>query len=197
MRSNYFSATTPIHIFWGNPKVSLPETMRNVVTGLGRYNPRNARLGGMDCLQPRTHMVTSSNGKIFRVTGPLWGEGQWHGALMFSLICAWPNGWVNNRDAGDLRWYRAHYDVTAMNGLHVRSGETDLFPMLMQQTHLTNPTKHLSHIHNALFRTEICTFLFWIGCIAGYEAGALWDLWIWSIGYDLRSGHLSTKKGNP
>ena len=28
---------------------------------------------------------------------------QWRGALMFSLICAWMNGWVNNRDAGGLR----------------------------------------------------------------------------------------------
>ena len=39
---------------------------------------------------------------------------QWHGALMFSLICAWTNGWVNNRDAGYLRHHRAHYDVTVM-----------------------------------------------------------------------------------
>ena len=37
--------------------------------------------------------------------------GQWRGALMFSLICAWINGWVNNREAGDLRRNRAHYDV--------------------------------------------------------------------------------------
>ena len=42
-------------------------------------------------------------------------KGQWRGALMFSLICVWINGWVNNRDAGDLRRYRAHYDVTVMN----------------------------------------------------------------------------------
>ena len=27
-------------------------------------------------------------------------KGQWRGALMFSLICALPNRWVNNRDAG-------------------------------------------------------------------------------------------------
>ena len=40
--------------------------------------------------------------------------GQWRGALMFSLIWAWTNGWVNNRDAGDLRRCRAHYDVTVM-----------------------------------------------------------------------------------
>ena len=44
-------------------------------------------------------------------------KGQWRGALMYSLICAWMNGWVNNCEAGDLRRHRAHYDVTAM-GTH-------------------------------------------------------------------------------
>ena len=43
-------------------------------------------------------------------------KGQWSGVLMFSLICAWINGWVNQREAGDLRRHRAHYDVT--NGQH-------------------------------------------------------------------------------
>ena len=38
-------------------------------------------------------------------------KGQWRGALIFSLICVWINDWVNNREAGDLRRYRAHYDV--------------------------------------------------------------------------------------
>ena len=41
-------------------------------------------------------------------------SGQWRGALVFSLICVWINGWVNNREAGDLRRYRAHYDVSVM-----------------------------------------------------------------------------------
>ena len=41
-------------------------------------------------------------------------RGQCRGALMFSLICAWINGWVNNRDAGNLRRHRANYDVTLM-----------------------------------------------------------------------------------
>ena len=70
-------------------------------------------------------MMTSSNGKIFRVTGHLCGElpgnsphtGQWRGALVFSLICAWIQSWVNNREAGDLRRYRDHYDVIVM--LHI------------------------------------------------------------------------------
>ena len=38
-------------------------------------------------------------------------KGQWRGALMFSLICVWINGWVNNHEVGDLRCHRAHYDV--------------------------------------------------------------------------------------
>ena len=72
-----------------------------------------------------SYMMTSSNGNIFRVTGPLCGEftgpgefpihkGQWRGALIFSLICVWINGWVNNREAGDLRRYRGHYDVNVI-----------------------------------------------------------------------------------
>ena len=28
-------------------------------------------------------------------------KGQWRGALMFSLICGWTNGWANNRATGD------------------------------------------------------------------------------------------------
>ena len=70
-------------------------------------------------------IMTSSNGNIFRVTSPLCWEftgpgefphkGQWRGALMFSLICAWINDWVNNREAGDLRRYGGHYDVNVMN----------------------------------------------------------------------------------
>ena len=41
-------------------------------------------------------------------------KGQWRRALMFSLTCVWINGWVNNREAGDLRRHRVHYDVALM-----------------------------------------------------------------------------------
>ena len=69
--------------------------------------------------------MTSSNGKHFPRYWPfVWGihrspvnsphKGQWREAWMFSLICAWINGWVNNGEAGDLRRYRAHYVVIAM-----------------------------------------------------------------------------------
>ena len=59
-------------------------------------------------------MMTSSNGKIFRVTGPLCGEFTGHRGIPLTkasdveLWCflwsvPWINGWVNNREAGDLR----------------------------------------------------------------------------------------------
>ena len=42
------------------------------------------------------------------------------GALMFSLICVWINGWVNSREVGDLSRHRGHYDVIVMgNGFGV------------------------------------------------------------------------------
>ena len=48
------------------------------------------------------------------VLGEFPGKGQLLEALMFSLICVWINDWVNDREAGDLRRYRAHYDVLVM-----------------------------------------------------------------------------------
>ena len=46
-------------------------------------------------------------------------KDQWRGALMFSFICASINGWVNNREADDLRRHLAHCDVSVML-LHIR-----------------------------------------------------------------------------
>ena len=43
-------------------------------------------------------------------------KGQWRGALMFSLMYAWINDWVNNREVGDLRLQHGHYDVIVMVG---------------------------------------------------------------------------------
>ena len=70
-------------------------------------------------------VMTSSNGNISALlalcagNSPVTGEFPAQrlvrrGALMFSLICAWINGWVKSRDAGDLRRHRAHYDVIVM-----------------------------------------------------------------------------------
>ena len=41
-------------------------------------------------------------------------KGQWRGALVFSLICAWINRWVNI-EAGNLRRYHANRDVIVLD----------------------------------------------------------------------------------
>ena len=53
-------------------------------------------------------------------------KGQWRGALVFPVICAWINGWVNNREAGD--------DVTVM----YRSHETG-YCLLIGRTGMSKP----------------------------------------------------------
>ena len=72
-------------------------------------------------------MMTSSNGNIFRVTGYLCGEftgPRWipptqrpvtRSFDVFFELHLKKNGWVNNRETGDFRRFRAHYDVTVMS----------------------------------------------------------------------------------
>ena len=78
----------------------------------------------MECRDAQ-RMMTSPNGNIFRLTGHLCGEFTGHRwipckkASDAKLCCflwsaAWINGWVNNREAGDLRRHQAHIDVIVM-----------------------------------------------------------------------------------
>ena len=68
------------------------------------------------------HIMTSSNGNIFRVTGPLCGEftgtsefpSQRPVTRSFVVFFDLHLEWVNNGEAGDLRRHRAHYDVIVM-----------------------------------------------------------------------------------
>ena len=71
--------------------------------------------------QTYVSMMTSSNGNIFQVTGPLWWESTGHrwfssqrpvtrsfgGSFDLRL-----NSWAHNRYTDDFRRYRTHYDVT-------------------------------------------------------------------------------------
>ena len=47
---------------------------------------------------------------------------------MFSLICARINDWENNREAGDLRRRRGHYDVSVMTGSYRAYDSTKSLP---------------------------------------------------------------------
>ena len=56
------------------------------------------------------YMITSSNGNIFRVTGPLYGEFTGP-CFEVSSICVRINDWVDNGEAGDLWRYPVQSDV--------------------------------------------------------------------------------------
>ena len=96
-------------------------------------------------------------------------KGQWREALIFSLIGAWINGWVNNREAGDLRRHRAHYDVIVMwkaanlNTVMARP----LFSKTIKLTHL-NIVPHI--------------------CVS--ESGRYW-LRLWLVAYSAPSHYLN------
>ena len=78
-------------------------------------------------------------------------KGQWRGALMFSLICTWINGWVNNFGAVDLRRHRAHYDVTVMNPLHPLPGVLRWFHESRFSSAKFGPIKNTGFLKEFLF----------------------------------------------
>ena len=89
-----------------------------------RHHWWQVNIGSGNDLIPNRFMMTSSPGKFLHYWPFVRGihrspvdsphKGQWHGALMFSLICTWTNGWASNQDASDYKCHRAHYDVAVM-----------------------------------------------------------------------------------
>ena len=84
------------------------------------YVPRNYDFSAI--ARNKYNMMMSSNGNIFRVTGPFCGEFTGHRRIpltkasdaelwCFLWSAPWINGWVNNRVTGDLSRYRDHYNV--------------------------------------------------------------------------------------
>ena len=71
-------------------------------------------------------------------------KGQWRGALVLSLIYAWMNNLVNNREAGDLRRHRPHYGVTVMRPLNIF---LFFFMSKYKTIHKTNPWTWLLPCH--------------------------------------------------
>ena len=105
-------------------------------------------------------MMTSSNGNIFRVTGPLGGKFAGHQWIphtkasdaelsFFRWSATWRNGWVNNREAGGLRRQGAYYDVIVMR--------FDLAFHTMGQTTFTGGrgTFHLECFHRIRIQLKI------------------------------------------
>ena len=88
-------------------------------------------------------------------------KGQWRGALMFTLICARINGWVNTREAGDLRRHRAHYDVIVMESPYQND---HLASQLMEIYINVNNTLTIYKIHLAtLWQSFLAQTAFFLG----------------------------------
>ena len=116
----------PLHLGWPHMSVMVSQITRNSIvlyTAFSCWQHRCQQCG------KRFHAITShddvSKWKHFPRYWPFVRgiqqspvnsphKGQWRGALIISLICVWISGWVNNREAGGLRRYRAHYDVIVM-----------------------------------------------------------------------------------
>ena len=93
-------------------------------------------------------------------------KGQWRGALMFSLICAWINGWVNNREAGDFRRHRGHYDVNVMSleySVYISNRSPTMYLSQTPQCTIQNRNVYISVLNGAFWAMEqvqcgICEF---------------------------------------
>ena len=99
-------------------------------------------------------MMTSSNGNISALPVLYEGnhrspvdspqKGQWRGALVFFLICAYTNGCLNNQDVGDLRCHRAHYGVIVICSVSQNQSKRSLLCMVSSVIRTT--LKLLHHI---------------------------------------------------
>ena len=112
--------------------------------------------------------MTSSNGNIFALLALCVGihrspltsphKGQWRVALMFSLVCARINGWVNNREAGNLRRHCTHYDVTVMDAFNTRQS-IDYYcnPLRCQQ--YISPCLQANRLNSTLLTQEVTYYI--------------------------------------
>ena len=73
-------------------------------------------------------------------------KGQWCGALMFSLICAFINDWVNNHGAGDLRRLRPHQDINVMVTVYTVAIAIMISPVAWNVTYITLITPNMKYV---------------------------------------------------
>ena len=104
---------------------------------------------------------------------------QWRGAMMFSLICAWINGWVNNRTARDLRRHRTHCDVIVMiNENHyigdiwaIRCLKSQAFRLFYQQFCQLTTMRRIHVIDGAAHFINQSISELWIPLTRGQQCG--------------------------
>ena len=130
---------------------------------IGRWNTKINCLNTIPLSVLLLIMMTSSNGKKSALLTLCSGNSPITELWCFSLIYAWINGWANSREAGDLRRYRTHYDVTVMKFWYEYVAFLPLSMELLFARH-----RHIPDDKQALTRFA------WI--ILGYEQAII--LWI-------------------
>ena len=108
-------------------------------------------------------------------------KGQWSGALMFSLICAWINRWVNNGATGDLRHYRASYGVIVM---YLQAAGPHIFAHVLDVTYILMNKKDDNFV---VCRSKVQVFLSLIKCVIAsfLQRCALFYLCAWYTCFSL------------
>ena len=96
---------------------------------------------------------------------------RWLGASMFSLVCAWINGWVNNRGAGDLMRHSAHYDVIVMSW----------YVAISLPHHDDSSSPGAREVPS--YQQSSCWFSY--GCNARLTMLYGINIWLWSLNLDL------------
>ena len=71
---------------------------------------------------------------------------------MFSLICAWINHWVNNRESGDLIRHRGHCDVNVMvDSSSTGPHSTFKWPPLDTTSHIAQSSFSLHPVNTSVY----------------------------------------------
>ena len=106
---------------------------------------------------------------------------QWRGASMFSL-----NDWVNNREAGDLRCHRAHYDVIVMAYWRHDMETFSVLLALMWRESIHRPTVDFSHNVPSMRSFNVCLSHWSRDKIADISQAGYSNVFSWMKTYEFR-----------
>ena len=88
-----------------------------------------------------------------------------------SLICTWINGWVNNPEAGDLRRYRAHNEVSVLP-FSLRDCSFQLTSLLPLDRAMYGPRWYIVNYNMTVWHFGPCV-TFW-PCLCDISARLVW-----------------------
>ena len=115
-------------------------------------------------------------------------KGQSRGALIFSLICAWINGWINNREAGDFRRQQAQYDVTVMVYLQSKHNQNQCWLTITRNSYNDNDRGNVCGIVlGEFFLVGGCCFTTTQGILnicSFFYFSVLWCIWLFKCQLD-------------